>query len=356
MRAGKLVCFAVLLLGRAAGAADSQQPVSCGSCHQAQASAQPLTPMGQAMQLAGSNAVLEKRPKLTFRDGAYTYTIATMDGKSVYTVSDGKQSISLPVVWSMGAGAQTWVLERDGTMYESAVSYYPSLDGLSITTGHEELRPKTLEEAIGKPLSEAIARECFNCHATGAVVDHRLDLASLKPGVRCEHCHVGASEHLAGVLKGDLSSRPAQLGKMTSENLSNFCGQCHRTWELVVRSRWSGVANVRFQPYRLANSRCFNGTDPRISCVACHDPHQPLEKSASYYDGKCLACHAPTLAAATTDVAAGATTGQPHAKSCPVAKANCTSCHMPKVQVTAGHLEFTDHEIRVVRPGEAYPN
>lgn len=352
MRTGRLACVALLLVGRAA-AADSQQPVACGSCHQAQASAQPLTPMGQAMQLPGKNALLEKHPKLAVREGAYSYTIETANGKSVYTVGDGKASISLPILWSMGAQAQTWVLERDGKMYESAVSYYPSLDGLSITTGHEQLAPKNLEDAVGKPLSETIARECFNCHATGAVVDHRLDLASLKPGVRCEHCHVGTNEHLAGILRGDLSSRPAQLGKMTSENLSNFCGQCHRTWELVVRSRWSGVANVRFQPYRLANSKCFSGTDPRIACVACHDPHQPLEKSTAYYDAKCLACHAPLLPATATSAAS---MGAPHPKSCPVAKTNCTSCHMPKVQAANGHLEFTDHEIRVVRPGEAYPN
>jgi hypothetical protein len=352
MRTIKLACVALLLLIGGAKAEESKQPVACGTCHQAQSSLQSMTPMGQAMQLPGKNAVLDKHPKLAFRDGDYTYTVETASGKSIYTVGDGKQSISLPILWSMGAQAQTWVLERDGKMYESTVSYYPSLDGLSITTGHEQLHPNTLEEAIGKPLSEEIARSCFNCHATGAVVDHRLDLASLKPGVRCEHCHVGANEHLAGVLKGDLSSRPPQLGKLTSEDLSNFCGQCHRTWELVVRSRWSGVANVRFQPYRLANSKCFNGTDPRISCVACHDPHQPLEKSASHYDEKCLACHAPLRTAATP----GAANVPPHAKSCPLAKANCVSCHMPKVQVTAGHLEFTDHQIRIVKPGAPYPN
>ena len=352
MRTGKLFCVALLLLGRTAAATDSQQPVACGNCHKAQAFAQPLTPMGQAMQLPGKNALLEKHPRLTFRDGVYTYTVETANGKSVYTVGDGKRSISLPVLWSMGAQAQTWVLERDGQMYESAVSYYPSLDGLSITTGHEQLAPKTLDEAIGKPLSATIARECFNCHATGAVVDHRLDLTSLKPGVGCEHCHVGANEHMAAIMQGDLSPKtPPPLGEMSSENLSNFCGQCHRSWELVVRSRWSGVANVRFQPYRLANSKCFNGTDPRISCVACHDPHQPLEKSASYYDAKCLACHAPPSTAMTA-----ATPGARHPTSCPVAKTNCTSCHMPRVQVTNGHIEFTDHQIRVVKPGDPYPN
>jgi hypothetical protein len=343
----------MLLLARAATATETKQAVTCGTCHQAQALAQPMTQMGRAMQPPGGDVSLASHPRLTFRQGAYTYTVETANGKSVYTVGDGKQSISLPVLWAMGAGARTFVLERDGKMYESTVSYYPSLDGLSITTGHEELVPKSLDEAIGTTLSEEGARACFNCHSTGAVVDHRLNLASLQPGLHCEHCHVGANDHMAGVLKGDLSLTPPQLGKMTAENLSNFCGQCHRTWELVVRSRWKGVANVRFQPYRLANSKCFNGTDPRISCVACHDPHQPLEKRASYYDAKCLACHAPPPTSTDTPSAA---TVAPHAKSCPVAKANCTSCHMPKVPLTNGRLEFTDHEIRVVKSGAPYPN
>jgi len=39
-----------------------------------------------------------------------------------------------------------------------------------------------------------------------------------------------------------------------------------------------------------------------------------------------------------------------------VAKENCVSCHMPKVLLPGGHMKFTDHEIRVVKAGEPYPN
>jgi CxxC motif-containing protein (DUF1111 family) len=105
--------------------------------------------------------------------------------------------------------------------------------------------------------------------------------------------------------------------------------------------------NVRFQPYRLTNSKCYEGTDPRISCVACHDPHQDVVREDSTYDPKCLACHAAASHAASSAVSA---------KSCPVAKENCVSCHMPKVTLPNGHMTFTDHEIRVVRPGDGYPN
>ena len=50
----------------------------------------------------------------------------------------------------MGAQAQTWVVVHDGKMYESLVSYYPSMKGLYITVGDDHMTPKTLEEAIGR--------------------------------------------------------------------------------------------------------------------------------------------------------------------------------------------------------------
>jgi hypothetical protein len=301
--------------------------------------------MGRALQLPAGNPTLSAHPKLTFRSGAYSYTVQTHNGNSEYIVSDGVHTIALPILWSMGAQAQTWVLEHAGNMYESLVSYYPNIQGLDITVGDEHLAPKSLEEAIGRPLGSIGTRTCFGCHATGAVVDHKLNLTSFKPGITCEHCHAGAAAHLSAAMQGDMSVIPPNLANLSSEDISNFCGQCHRTWELVVRAGWRGPANVRFQPYRLANSKCFDGVDARISCIACHDPHQQVVRDVSYYDGRCLACHSPIAAKAP-----------PHAKVCPVATSKCTSCHMPKVPFPGGHFIFTDHDIRVVKAGEPYPN
>ena len=35
--------------------------------------------------------------------------------------------------------------------------------------------------------------------------------------------------------------------------------------------------------------------------------------------------------------------------ACPVGKKLCTDCHMPKFVLPGGHLEFTDHRIRIAR-------
>jgi formate-dependent nitrite reductase cytochrome c552 subunit len=234
------------------------------------------------------------------------------------------------------------------------VSYYPNIQGLDTTIGDERLTPHTLDEAMGRKLAPGETKACFGCHASNAVHDRKLMIESMQPGVTCEHCHVGTSTHLLDALQGDYASAPSRLGKLSSEDVSNFCGQCHRTWESVVRGHFHGEINVRFQPYRLANSKCFDGTDPRISCVACHDPHHDVVREDSSYDTKCLACHASSPHQSSTQTVSTPAPAEP--KTCPVAKENCVSCHMPKVTLPGGHMKFTDHQIRIVKPGDSYPN
>jgi Cytochrome c554 and c-prime len=335
-----------------AGQKQAQDPaVACVRCHSSQTQTQPLTAMGRALQLPGANAILNSHPRLTFQKFGYTYVVETKDGQSTYSVTDGSQTITLPVRWSFGNGAQTWVFERDGVYYESFVSYYPSVGRLGITIGDTEITPKSLNEAVGRrlPPNEPVA--CFGCHSTGAVKDGQLlTLGSLQPGVTCEHCHVGAISHMASAVQGDaMEMAPPDLRKLTPEDLSDFCGQCHRSWETVVRGPWRGELNVRFQPYRLANSKCFSGTDPRISCIACHDPHKDLVTDTAAYDVKCLTCHALK---GTTPAAKGHTS----ARACPVQKNNCASCHMPEVKMADGLAIFHDHLIRIVKSGMPYPD
>ena len=305
--------------------------------------------MGRAVELPGANPTLQAHPKMTFRRGPYSYTVETAGDKSTYTVTDGTRTISLPIQWSFGTGGQTWVLERQGKFYDSLVSFYPAIEGLDITMGEERVTPQSLEEAVGRELRHGETRACFGCHATNAVRARKVDLGSMEPGVTCQHCHEGTNVHLVDALQGDFGSVPPKLGKLSSEDISSFCGQCHRTWETVIRSHFEGEINVRFQPYRLANSKCFNGADARISCLACHDPHQDVVREDSSYDRKCLACHEISVAQARVASLA-------RAHPCPVAKVNCVSCHMPKVSLPGGHMAFTDHQIRIVRSGEPYPN
>ena len=125
-----------------------------------------------------------------------------------------------------------------------------------------------------------------------------------------------------------------------------------------------GVGNVRFRPYRLFNSRGHDPNNAHFACTACHDPHIELTSEASSYDANCTGCHAavstdanPVVAREQTSAntpikpATVSTSGKPG----PVANERCVTCHMPKVELPGAHYKFTDHRIRIARPGDPYP-
>jgi hypothetical protein len=162
--------------------------------------------------------------------------------------------------------------------------------------------------------------------------------------------------------------------RLSPEKLSQeFCGACHRSADTVaMMPNLGGIGNVRFQPYRLFNSRGHDTNNPHFACTACHDPHIELRTEASSYDANCTGCHTPSrvdtnspsaqqqvsVAASTKPVAYSATKASaavPAGKPCPVAKERCVTCHMPKVDLPGAHYKFTDHRIRIARSGDPYP-
>lgn len=316
---------------------------ACADCHAAESSHFAATPMAMALERVGDCAILKSHPDLRFEEGAYRTALVRKNEGSVLTVSDGKETLSVPLLWAFGRGqaGQTYVFEYNGAMYESRVSFYNALGKLDITMGAMGSKPQSLPEAAGRRMDAIGARDCFGCHSSGAVSGGKLHLETVSPGVGCISCHTGAEAHAAGIQGGKATAaKPARLGSISAEDMSELCGRCHRTWSQIALNGPRGVNNVRFQPYRLANSKCYDATDARIRCSACHDPHGVLQTNLAEYDSKCTACHATAL----------------HAKTCPVAKTNCASCHMPKVDLPGAHARFTDHQIRIARAGAPYPN
>jgi hypothetical protein len=303
--------------------------------------------MGIGIELPADQISLQKHPKLTVDKNGYHYEIERKNGISTYTVSDASGTLSLPIRYAFGVYNLTFVLEYNGEYYESLVTYYQDIEGLGVTMGDDRIRPHNLTEAMGRKTLNPEITACFSCHGTGGVSQGKLTLDALRPGVNCEHCHAGANAHMQSFTGGKPSPTPRKLGDMAAEEMSNFCGECHRTWEAVVGQRIFGEKNVRFQPYRLANSKCFLGDDKRIRCTACHNPHADIARDEASYDQACLSCHAPKTGAAN----AAATQ-----KACPAADKKCVSCHMAKVPVPGTPAVFHDHDIRVVRAGEPYPN
>jgi hypothetical protein len=307
----------LLLLTALARAAS---PTDCAPCHPAQTRAFAQAGMTRALARPSQSTA-----DLATQLGPYSYRIS----HATYTVSDGKDTLRIPLDWAFGQGTtgQTYVYQRDGHWYESRVSYYSALHGLDLTIGMQDITPHNLSEAAGRLASLSESTRCFDCHATGVA---KSGLSHMIPGVQCERCHGPTQAHLAA------NAPMRKLAAMTTEEMSDFCGQCHRTWSDIAAHGPRGIQNIRFQPHRLAGSKCYDAADNRIRCTACHDPHRAVDTSPAAYDAKCLACHAQ--------------------KPCRVAAKHCSTCHMPKLDLPGAHKKFTDHRIRVVKADEPYPD
>ena len=124
--------------------------------------------MGRAMELPSDTKILAGNQSLTFKEGVYQWVIERQGDASTYTVTDGTAKISVPVRWIFGHGAagQTYVLEHQGKLYESRVSFYNAIQGLDLTMGAQASRPTNLTEALGRLMSDGESRACFGCHAS----------------------------------------------------------------------------------------------------------------------------------------------------------------------------------------------
>ena len=343
---------------------------ACAACHLAEAATQGETLMAKALRRPEDSEVLRQNRQLTFRKGRYLYEVRREGQSEVYSVSDGQRTIVVPVLeavgYGLGAVGQTFLLEYQGYLFESEVTYYDAIHGLDTTPGHQSTTPAFLEGALGIRLPWRDQKACLACHATAAVTDTKLQLDQMSPGIHCEGCHGAGAAHIEAVKAGRTALHIFNPGSLRPAALNDFCGSCHRTALAEKLLGVRGVQNVRFQGYRLARSRCYSD-DARMTCTACHNPHQPAIHTASAYDSKCLACHASTrpgnvktvhfhtIPTALQQPSTPRAAGDSHASACPVAKANCTSCHMPKIEIPGVHFKFSDHWIRVAKEGSAYP-
>jgi hypothetical protein len=310
--------------------------------------------MAHALELPKDCEVLRKYPVMTLRNGPYQYEIRREGDRSIYSVTDGRQTISVPILWAFGYGVggvgQTYLFKYRDHFYESEVSYYEQIHGLDITMGHQVRKPVVLEEALGPTLPWHDLWLCFGCHATAAVGGYLFRVQEMIPGIGCEGCHGPGTDHIAAVRSGHLENLQIfNPGTLPPDGLTDFCGSCHRTVLIEKFLGIRGVQNVRFQGYRLARSRCYTSGDRRLSCIVCHDPHGPLVRQGTFYDSKCLDCH-PTKKPQNRKIDSGRL-----ALPCPVAKRGCIDCHMPKLEVPGSHFKFTDHWIRIDKNDDKYP-
>jgi len=320
----------------------------CAECHSVLAQSQQQHAMAHS-SMPVSEAEGLKKP-IGYDIGQFHYSIIPDNGAATYTVTNGSQSFSAPILWAFGSGkhGQSFLFENKGDLYEARISYFRSL-GIGITPDHPTGIPVSLDDALGRKIDKDEALKCLGCHATAAVTGGKLNPGQMIFGVSCEGCHGPGAAHVALARAGNSSpgmiANPGRWDPVTSVD---FCGSCHRTWWDVDQLGYHGLRNVRFAVYRLQTSRCWGKGDARITCVACHDPHKPLVTELSAYDQKCLSCHVKSASLPLTADHPG--------RGCPVSASNCASCHMPTYQLPQMNNPFTDHQIRIVRDTKTFPD
>jgi hypothetical protein len=342
---------------KGASRSDYAGTAACISCHSGIWSTQKTTPMANAAPRASESGILHSHPKMDFSVGRFHYDLRTNANESHYTLTDGQQTLTYPLLWAFGIGrvGQSFLFKKeDGDFYEARVTYFAPLKALNFTPGRALLSPKNAEEAMYRKVGPAEVSKCFACHTTASMFDGQLDEKNLTPGVSCEACHSPGAKHVAAMqaakLSGIADSGPSMIfnsAKLQPADSVDFCGACHSTFWDVKLTGVTGVSSARSQPYRLESSKCWGQGDARLTCIACHNPHLQLETDDAAYDHVCLSCH--------VSVVGGKKTADHPGAACPTATKNCASCHMPKVLVPEMHADFTDHRIRLAKPGEPYP-
>ena len=188
--------IALLILAAFAPAIAGQ--TTCAPCHR-EAKTQIASGMAKALERGEDARILKEHRRLTFTDHQFTYKIERDGNRSLYSVSNGADTLTVPIPWAFGLGepGQTYVLEHNGKWYESRVSFYNVLEGLDFTLGARSLASQNLTEALGRELPVQEVAACFDCHSTNSVHGTEVDFQHLAPGVSCEACHGAAADHVA---------------------------------------------------------------------------------------------------------------------------------------------------------------
>jgi len=220
---------------------------------------------------------------------------------------------------------------------------------------------------------------CHNAYPDMAPGADRMDNGTKFPdnlprGIDCQRCHGPGLAHVNAAIAGrpaaELKSLIVNPASLPGERRDEVCLQCHLEptsmslpayLPVYGRGVFSYIPGqpldqyIRFfdhapgtghddkfefagAPYRLRKSKCFIASQGALTCITCHDPHEP-EKSQSVAraNAACVNCHRDRIATLTT-----LTSGKRHQVS-----GECVSCHMPERRPSdAIHVTVTDHYIR----------
>jgi predicted CXXCH cytochrome family protein len=245
--------------------------------------------------------------------------------------------------------------------------------------------------------SRRIGYRCMSCHngyiqtqsQSDAVEESARFPERLPEGIDCQRCHGPGGAHLEAARQGAPAERVRGAiinpTRLSHERQMEACMQCHlETTSLklpaalprygrgafsylpgeslgdyilhfdrspgsvqyrarkqagdAIPDQSEGEDRIEFvsAAYRLRKSSCYLKSRGSLTCVSCHNPHEPSSTPAALrrYTEACQSCHQTTVRKLV------------EARRHPVSQ-DCASCHMPKRRPSdAIHTWVTDHFIR----------
>lgn len=350
---------------------------ACASCHARETSVYRTHAMAQSFHRWTPATRVEPTLDTPLQNAptGYSYSVAEEGGRLVQieriTGSQGQRlhEIKRSMDFVMGSGqvARTYFTEQNGRLFQLPLTWYRS-HGWDFSPGYEINNAR---------FDRLMPDRCVSCHSSYPRTLPSLEgkFAEVRPGIGCERCHgpgaLHVAERRAGSRRDSSDNTIVNPARLPLERRMDVCEQCHvHTAVIVLREGKTDFSYMPSQPLRdqyaffkvagtidivshadrLRQSRCFVGTRTTarpLECATCHDPHAP-PPTAETRNQPCQSCHASAL---LQQKLAGSKALGDHAPT-----ANCVSCHMPRVQERAvPHGAFTDHWIRVVKPGTTQP-
>jgi Flp pilus assembly protein TadD len=346
---------------------------TCAQCHPSQAASYRQHPMSRSLvDLARSEPLegYDQSAHNPFESLGFQFLVErrpdAMLHKAIRRDLAGRvvTEVDAEVAFVIGSGTRgrSYLLNRDGFLFQSPVSWYTQKSAWDLSPGFE----------FSYPPERPVVASCLFCHSNQADPVEGTRNRYRTPifhgyGIGCERCHGPGGLHVNS--RRQDPNRPdtpdwtiVNPGRLAPELREAVCQQCHlqgvkrfvrqgrQTFDyrpgLPLHQYWAVyVPAPEFldnqkavgQVEQMAASRCFQASAGNMGCISCHDPHHvpSAEHRVRYYRDRCLDCHQADRCALPLDVRR-----QQNQED------SCIACHMPRFESSdIAHTAVTDHRI-----------